>query len=530
MNEAGLALMAIEPLPRGDWLAQTESVLIAANYSVKKRRTALLVWREQKRFANLIFSNASIVRRIWLAPRRWALGVVSKRLYFKKLGSEIDRRPEHILLKESRLPEHPTASKVVEQQWRLIQILQKGLRPHTTPVMLQPLGLDLKKARVVKIGTKSFYSPPESLNTLYCKYGIDQTPNQFTVSVCPLESVSDHVANKFSVRLRHVAEQRNTALKVQITSAVSIIQRLKEIRSSGNAPRDGSCVLFILPSKKQNLHNETQVLFEKLRDVHVPFRRAYADDPIQYSIPDQFPSLVIASGGHPHKSPTKVADKLIWTIGIDLSHRPERSFSVIVLTLVNPEGRLVGAWIKTQPRDETARVKSLKTLLVHCRQELSTCEPKAKVVVLRDGRMFENENGDLYGEMLETDVSLLEFRKYGNPQIFRLDDRQALPSEPIAAVLSGTSTMFMTTAPPKNENLLASVAKVTWDREWNGLGLEASEIGSILAASAASPGLGLHSRNLPAAIYWADGIAGTCSEDLRFIGVPVVNVESSLND
>jgi hypothetical protein len=129
-----------------------------------------------------------------------------------------------------------------------------------------------------------------------------------------------------------------------------------------------------------------------------------------------------------------------------------------------------------------------------------------------------------YSEILETDVSLFEFRKYGNPQILRLDKRQALPSKPIAAVLPETSTMFITTAPPKKENVLASVAKVTWNREWNGLGIEASEVGSILAASAASPGLGLHLRNLPAAIYWADGIAGACPEDLRFIGVPVVNV------
>ena len=79
--------------------------------------------------------------------------------------------------------------------------------------------------------------------------------------------------------------------------------------------------------------------------------------------------------------------------------------------------------------------------------------------------------------------------------------------------------MFLVTAPPRNERALQAVAKVTWRSGWNGLQLEPSQIASVLTASATAPGLGLHSRHLPAAIYWADGIAGANDHDLRFRGV-----------
>ena len=48
-------------------------------------------------------------------------------------------------------------------------------------------------------------------------------------------------------------------------------------------------------------------------------------------------------------------------------------------------------------------------------------------MVLRDGRLFENENGYLYREALETDVSLFEYRKRGNPQIVNAGDRRDRP-------------------------------------------------------------------------------------------------------
>ena len=80
--------------------------------------------------------------------------------------------------------------------------------------------------------------------------------------------------------------------------------------------------------------------------------------------------------------------------------------------------------------------------------------------------------------------------------------------------------MFISTTPPSRENALANIFKVTWHPKRNRLNLESSEIAEILISSSAAPGLGLHPHHLPAAIYWADGIAGASDVDLRFRGIP----------
>ena len=94
----------------------------------------------------------------------------------------------------------------------------------------------------------------------------------------------------------------------------------------------------------------------------------------------------------------------------------------------------------------------------------------------------------------------------------------------VAAMVEGCETMFLVACPPRNEQALSFVAKISWRPEWNQLGCTNEELARFLVASTASPGLGLHPRNLPAAIYWADGVAKTNESDLRFRGQPIVEV------
>ena len=256
------------------------------------------------------------------------------------------------------------------------------------------------------------------------------------------------------------------------------------------------------------------------------FRRAYADDPLEISIPDQLPSLLLAAGGRPHRSPTFSADGLLWTVGVDLAHHQKKETSTLALTLVDSDGLLISAWTKEQPLDETARVKTLSTLLKQCRHRLGALKQTPRVVVLRDGRMFENEESALYEEILGTPVSLFEFRKRGNPQIIYIDQKKSPIDKPIAVQVPETTTMFLVTSAPRNKYSLPFVSKVTWNPQWNSLGLTPLEISTILTASAAAPGLGIQPRLLPAAIYWADGIAGASNDDLRFRGLPVTRASA----
>lgn len=518
-----LVLMAVEPLPPGDWLRSVHSVLTTAGMFTFARNTEILVWKDRRRYRGMNYSDGWLVRRLWLSPRRGALAVTSRRIYFIGDSTEPDRTPEHILVTEDRPPSSSTAEEL-DAQWLLIRMLADGLGTTTKPVELQRIDSGLKVARSVRIGANAYLSPPAMLNALYREHGFDETPKNFRVTVCPLESVSEMVANHFVNKLRHANSQRKVDGTVRLSNVIEITQRLADMKMSGRAVASGRCVLFILPSQHAQPRPEFLSLIATLEAAGIPFRRAYADDPVDFSIPDQLPSLLIAAGGRPHRSPTEVLGAPVWMVGVDLSHPVDSPFSVLALTLVDPDGGLAGAWTRQQARDETVHGETLAAMLDLCRARLAFNDPSPRVMILRDGRMFENEDSRLYQRGLGAQVSLFEYRKRGNPQIVQFGSVRASPREPIAVMLPGASTMFVVTSTPRTEHALPSVAKVTWRSDWNGLGLDPPAIANLLVASATAPGLGLQARHLPAAIYWADGIAGANDVDLRFRGVPVHQV------
>jgi len=516
-----LGLVALEPLPQGDWLRQADEVLRSAGIRTKRKGTTLLSWREIRRSKSITYSNGYLISRLWLGPRRWALAVTGKRLYFKDDGSLLDDRPEHLIVSGNR-PTPPDAEKQLVIQRNFATILLNGFGPSSVkPVQLATLDCDLSAARKVWIGQSVRTFPPASLNDVYREIGFDSVPENFTVVVCPLDCVSSVVAEEFARRIERAGNQRHARVMARISNPAEIELRVQALQDSGGSVMRGRCVLFVLPNKDRSPSHDACDLFGSLERAGVPFRRAYSDDPLNYSIPDQLPSLLIAAGGKPHRSLTRMGNQPVWTVGVDLGHHPERSSSVLALTLVDPEGVLVGAWTKEQPRDETARHSVLLHLLMKCVGQLRSFDSSPHVVVLRDGRLFKNESFSVYEEAFRSNFSLFEYRKRGNPQIIKLGRKPSAVLEPIAAMVPGESTMFIVVASPRTQRDLPGVAKVSWRERWNGLGLEPHSLATILAVSATAPGLGLHPRHLPAAIYWADGVAGASDEDLRFRGVPV---------
>ena len=525
MDEKDILLTALEPIPRGDWLEKTRKILEEKGFRTFTRRSEILVWGELLRSGHINYAEACSLRRTWLAPNRVALGITSRRLYFAGGDDEIDGRPERFVLSGRRRPTSPLANDISKYQWKILEALCEGPYAYAKPVKLTELRLDVGSCREAWIGDGKFCSPPARLNALYRDNGFDRVPEGLTISLCAFGSGRENIGNNFRTRLQSAARQRRLNLRVKQTTPQAVSQRLNEIKSVGGSVRDGHCVLFILPSKDETPPADTLSLFKEMERSEVPFRRAYATDPLEFSIPDQLPSLLIAAGGLPLRSPIEVSGTPMWTIGVDLSHRLSSSTSSLVMTLVSPDGALVAAWLIVQRRDETARASSITKLLDCCHTWLERHGPNPRIAVLRDGRLFENEDGSLYREYLGANISLFEFRKRGNPQIVRDVQSPTIPSVPIATILPDTSTMFITTAAPRDDRTLASIAKVTWRDEWNGLQLQPNDIAKFLASSATAPGLGLHSRHLPAAIYWADGIAGASDEDLRFRGVPVIRVD-----
>ena len=519
-TDVALALTAIEPLPRGDWLGDCQRAIESIHGHVHRRGTNLLAWRDTRRAGRLHYADGWSIGRLWLSSSRWALGITSKRLYFQGEGTELDERPEHVVV-SGRRPASPVAAEATASHWELVRVLREGFGASATPVPLEVVDADLASCQEVQIGERSFAVPVASLESLYRAHGFDMVPEGFTVSVCPLESVTVDQTNRFVQGIVQAVLARNARVKVRVASVPAVQQRLGDLTSSDSGVAAGHCVLFVMPSQKAAPGSDSLALFRALEASRVPFRRAYADDPVEFSIPNQLSSLLMAAGGTPHRSRTKADGEPVWSVAVDLSSGADRARSVLALTLVDPDGRLRGAWTAEQPRDETARTETLSTLLELCRGRLAALDTTPRILVLRDGRLFENENFRLFRGILRTDVTLVEYRKRGNPQIVQIAETPNAIRAPLAATVLGTSAMFIITAPPRNERTLASVVKVVCNPEWNGLGLGSGAIARLLAVSATAPALGPQRHTLPAAIYWADGIAGANDLDLRFRGIPV---------
>ncbi|MBM4001541.1 MAG: hypothetical protein FJ297_18745 [Planctomycetes bacterium] len=517
-------LMALEPMPRGPWLGPVESCLRKAECETRTESGRLTAWRDVRSHCRVLYADGWQFAPIRLSCRRTALAITRKRLYFS--GSSIDHRREHEIVAGCRPPDRP-AHEQIREQWSILTVLSDNLPlgPRFVPV---DLDATLGESRYIHIGGRRLPFSGATLNNSYRQYGFHDVPKDWKLLVCGLDGVEASVVERFRDGLQGVVGGRGAHAKIVLTDRGTIQHRLDELESRGEvSSTQGRCLLFVLPSSTELPSADSLELLARLDRARVPFRRAYATDPINFSIPDQLPSLLLACGGRPHIVCTEAKCGPIWTVAIDLGHAPGRETSTVVATVVGPEGILTHACRAVQRRDETVSQPVLIKLLRSCAEVLGVSPSKdnVNVLVMRDGRLFENEHAAWYRTEFGPRVTLMEYRKRWNPQvILEHGESPGLPGAPFSARLPGAATMFLCTTSPRTNRELPNMVKVTWKEEWNGLELDGTEIARLLTASSAAPGLGQRPHHLPAALYWADGIAGATNDDLRFRGNRVVDV------
>jgi len=133
-------------------------------------------------------------------------------------------------------------------------------------------------------------------------------------------------------------------------------------------------------------------------------------------------------------------------------------------------------------------------------------------------RLFKEDLYQFYNEHLDYPISLVEFRKYRNPQMYIVSKIPKTLESTAWGTVPGANTGFLITNPQRDKFKMNNVFKVSWKNSWNGLNLSDSCLAKTLVALSLAPGLGIRRRSYPAPIYWADGIAGANDTDLRFRG------------
>ena len=393
----------------------------------------------------------------------------------------------------------------------------------------EPIGLTTEESDLLSgvwlNASRRTFSTDASFRSVHEEGGFLTVPGRLEVLVCPDDGVDDASARDYCRRAEEEFEKRGAEARFREIELDQLDNRLRELERGEPPRRRDVPVLFMLADSGRRPSDRLSSAMRVLDQHRLPWRRAYAADDRTWSVADQAGSVLQAAGGTPHGVVLEGGKPLPWSIGIDLSHR--ESFSRVAAALINPDGKLVGAWTIDQPLQEHIAPSVVPRLLVAAVNHMPVRDRSSGVLVVRDGRVFEREDVDDYRHRLDVPVTLVELRKRGNPPLL-LGDRLQLPTRPVAGWLPDVTDgllAFIVTLPQSAKGEFDSVLKIWMRREWDGMRLGRERLIRILFAQTLTPGLGLHRRRLPAPIYWADGIAGASDDDLRFRGQDVVELD-----
>ena len=511
-----LYLMAVELNTPDNWLELLASFLEYSGYETKKQNNRLIIWDRIQEYRGFDYANAVCVERLWLAPKRRSLSVSEKRIFFLEDNKTIDKRPEFVICEKVKVPESNIQERFVAQIAMLKHIKEFFSSHDSKYVKLDVVNLEKESLYGITINKIDVSLKKRRLSQIYRENGFDYVPNDIELYVCPLENVKAEYIRMYSNKLKKVLFDLGIECRVKITEESKIRKALVGL----NTVKPGRVFLFILPSKENQVSKNTIELFDVLEKHGLPFRRAYADDDLDYSIIDQWPSLLFALGGRGHKSLINIEGNPIWTIGLDLGHSARAKFSNMAISLVNPEGEFIKGWVARKKLDEGIDAKLVTEMLKSCKKEILFHDDCPHIVVIRDGMFFKNDRLEEIKNIIGGNTTILEYRKYNNPIVFKVEEssKPIYLNSPYAAIVPGENTIFASALINKESKSFPKTAKVTWKSSLNDMQLSPEQIAYLLIRSSISPGLGLHNRYKPACIYWADGIALTSENDLRFRG------------
>ena len=482
------------------------------------------VWihnQHPRRERGLVFHDGWEAWRCWLGPNQASIAFGPRRRYLDGKGCADYRREFKILGGRDRpLPPMDLIARTLE----LVDSMSRTFGP---AVELQVEDEDALRF-VRRHGPMGHSSVQVKLVEHYFKNGIllgDPEPIVLVVDTVP--GVPGY-SSDFHDRLKRVAGQWNiNQLSVHTAALARLETRLAEL-DAGESPKRRVAVVLCLGPREDHTPTRTLEVMRRLDQYGLRWRRAHSDDDRRWSVRDQFGSVLQALQAPLFTITYGAGKSLPWTIGIDLSHPHGSDTSTVAAALLDPGGSFVHAWTTTQRRDESISPPRLRSLLREASSSIDCLDPDAGVLIVRDGRLFEQENPRSYVDDLGRPATLVEVRKRMNP--IAVDESNQPASCTIHAIDrhdGNEQVRFLspaTTTGPSGGQSGRGVLKITWRRDLDGLELDEC-IPRVLLSHYFTPGLGLHQRNLPGPLYWADGIASASEYDFRFRGQPVTQID-----
>jgi hypothetical protein len=312
-------------------------------------------------------------------------------------------------------------------------------------------------------------------------------------------------------------------LHVDATIQITKWSRLLETGSINDSLTGSECLgrVFLVGTRGKKgdlLDSRVQQALRNLDRQRISYRMfSLENQEMKWSAFDQAGILVEAAGGKTYSlslADDDATNPLVF-VGLDLGHPVGSSTSLVAGTVVDASGSLIGYFMHPQPRDETLRLSTLSAILNRVYLLLrKKYRGRYRVVVFRDGRLFENESPASYGEFFGNDYCLVEVVK--NPVPLMLIGTRCAPAGTMCLPQGGDCAFVLTSRgrKPAEVNLPLKI-RILYD----GLALGLAGVSRIVACLSHAPTLGLSPVRSPVPIYWANGLAAVSKTNHQFSGI-----------
>ena len=510
-----------------DWHGHVAAALEGHGFEARRRGGALLAWHRDNRIqlrAGVEYADCCRIHLEHMGAGHHSLAVVPQRVYFLNGETEPTSEPEYTINPLKRPISAPSAKLAACLKVGSLlgsEIRHLGKEP-VAPVLFRSR---LESATQIEAGNGGIATAGSKLSLMLQTHGFHAAPDRLHFILAAEQSEHPSLAAYQHFLARAFARCKVHASFDVVPTASVLLDRLNNHAQGCDRP---VVVVAVKGSKGDTLSPAESKMIRDLEGHGYPFRMYSLDNrSLDWSALDQAGSLVAAAGGISHilhlpwteKHPTP------FVLGVDLGHPRATEHSVVAFSLLDHRGVHLATLRTAQRRDETVRERTLKTGLRWAREEMARRLQGRHfpgVLILRDGRLFENEPMRTYSDAFDGAVTLVEFTKRMTPVMFVPGDK--LRSAPGGCEFrpSDGETSYVVPLPPRLSSDLARVFKVRVRGSADGLGLGLSRTVEILVGLAYSPSLGLAPHALPGPLYWADGIAAISETNHQFSGQTIV--------
>ncbi len=520
-----LALTVFRLHDLGKWQDRIVAAVESAGLRIVRKGPKLQLWDP----GNVVRVSRSTLRyvegvklvRQWLGPKKGAIAIIPKRMYFEEGAEEPSRKPEWELLGDRRiaLPSPSERIKACLAWASKLSGLVEGF--DAEPMKVARARSGLQAATRLEVGGGAIAQAGAKVSQHLMRHGFYNAPDQIRIDIVAPKNAGIP-AKRYQQLLADALKRCHAHGTISLSSYEGFIKRYNDGKV---APEAGQVTLLAVTGKKGlPLEEDAANIIRMLSDAHRPFRMFSVDNTqLNWSALDQIGSLLSGAGGIAFIThlpwPEQVEAPFI--LGVDVGHPMDLDESRVVISMLDHRGTHIRSWRFIQKRDETIGAAPLSKGLRLARQMAKEISGKKHPVflVLRDGRLHQGERFETYQQILGRNITFVEFSKYDNPEMFTPGIRPTPAPAGSECLLEGSSTPFITPVSPRLANDLSRSFKLNMPAQWDGLNLGMDRVAEIITGLSYTPGQGLATHALPAPIYWADGVAAIANNNHQFSGI-----------